>query len=392
MKPAGFRRRWFRLLLATFQLALIAAGASILAIYFLVPAWLAPDADLRTGAMVVGALLAVPPLLAYFWVPRLVGSLPPQRVTDLGLAFLFGAFAASGFSALCNTLLESALVAIGERLGRNDAPDIALFLGAAIGAPLVEEFWKGLAVVFAFRLARRGPDVLRDGVVVATFSGIGFATVENVVYYARAAIDEVLNAHEGALTATFVVRGLLSPWGHPLYAALTGLGLALGRELRPGRWRILAPVLGYSGSVVSHGLWNGMAMVTGDFSDALMHLASVFVTVFASLFGFLVFRQSWILRRHLRPEVEAGLLSAQDLLLITSPIARWKAARAYGSAGRTFVAKAAELAFLRHRAERATPGTKARAEWNAGCDALRRELGQLRSDIVGPARSRALSA
>lgn len=392
MKPAGFRRRWSYLLLGSFHFALVAAGASILAIYFLVPAWLAPDASLRTGAMVVGALLAAPPLLAYFWVPRLVGSLAPQSIADIALAFLFGAFAACGFSALFNTLLEHGLVVLGESLGRSDAPDLALFLSAAIGAPIVEEFWKGLAVVFAFRLFRRGPDVLQDGVVLATFSGIGFATVENVVYYARAAIDEVIHAREGALAATFVIRGLLSPWGHPLYAALTGLGLALGRELRPGRWRTLAPLLGYTGAIVLHGFWNGVAMVTGDFSDALLLLATVFVSVFAALFGFLVFRQGYIVRRHLRPEVEAGLLTAEELALVASPLARLKATRAYGAGGRIFVAKAAELAFLRRKADRTLPGATSLADWNARCDELRRELGQLRAHMARPARPGVLAA
>lgn len=388
MIPAGFRRRWPPLLLGLLCFALVLFGASILAAFFVVPAWLGPDASLRTGAMAVGALLALPPLLAYFWVPRLVGSLDPQPFRQLALAFVFGAFAASGFSTLFNTWFERALVALGRGLGRNDAADIAAFLGATFGAPLIEELWKGLAVVFAFRLCRRGPDVLQDGVVLATFSGIGFATVENVVYYARAALDEVVNAREGAIAAVVVVRGVVSPWGHPLYAALTGFGLGLGREHHPRRARFAAPLLGYAAAAVLHALWNGTALLSDGVVDSLLPLAAVFVVLFALLFGVVITRQSHIVRHELRPEVQAGILTPEEVALVASPLSRLHAARSHGGfAGRRFVATAARLAFARRQAGKAAPGSEEQRAWEASCDALRRELGRLRSVLAGSARS-----
>lgn len=384
--PAGFRRRWPPFLLGLLSFVLVAVGASILAAYFVVPAWLAPDARLRLGAMAVGGLLALPPLLAYFWVPRLIGSLDPQPFRELVFAFAFGALAASGFSALFNTILERGLVALGEGIGRSDAVELASFLSATLGAPLVEEIWKGIGVVFALRLFRRGPDPLQEGVVLATFAGIGFATVENVVYYARAALDEVQGVREGAIAATFVVRGLLSPWGHPLYAALTGLGLGLASELPPGRLRRSAPWLGYLGAVALHGIWNGAAMLSDGFADVLLLLTVAFVVVFAGLFGGLMVRQSRVVRRHLRPEVEAGVLTLEELYLVASPLSRFRASIRHGdSAGPRFVASAARLAFHRWHARRASPGSKARIELEASCEELRAELGRLR--VHGRARA-----
>lgn len=390
--PAGLRRRWPPFLLGLLSSALVVAGAALLVAYFVVPAYLAPDARLRFGAMAVGALLALPPLLAYFWVPRLIGSLDPQPFRELVFAFVFGAFAASGFSALFNTIFERALVVLGEGLGRSDAVELASFLSGAIGAPFIEEMWKGLAVIFALRLFRRGADPLQDGVVLATFSGIGFATVENVVYYARAALDEVQGAREGAIAATFVVRGLLSPWGHPLYAALTGLGLGLTRALGPGRWRRIAPWLGFLGAVVLHGLWNGIAMLSEGFADALLPLAFAFVVLFIGLFGGLMVRQSRIVRHQLRPEVEGGVLTLDELFLVASPFSRLKATfrrDRFGDPG--FVTAAARLAFCRWHAARSAPGSSARAELEARCDELRIALGRLSSRDEERARSRVVA-
>ena len=64
---------------------------------------------------------------------------------------------------------------------------------------------------------------VRDGIIYATFCALGFAAVENISYYARS------EAHN-ALAATFFVRGILAPWGHPLYTSMTGIGFGLSRE------------------------------------------------------------------------------------------------------------------------------------------------------------------
>ena len=118
-------------------------------------------------------------------------------------------------------------------------------LGACVSAPLVEEFFKGLAVFGMFFFVRREFDGVVDGIIYATFAALGFAAVENVMYYARAGLSEVLSHQQGALTTTFLLARGASPWGHPLYTSMTGIGFGIARETKKPWLRWLAPSLGY---------------------------------------------------------------------------------------------------------------------------------------------------
>ncbi len=83
--------------------------------------------------------------------------------------------------------------------------------------------------------------------------GIGFAFIENILYLAAAydGTDGMGPGGTEALTWTFVVRCLASPFAHPLFTAFTGIGVGIavasrssvgadagaGRRVRPGRAR-----------------------------------------------------------------------------------------------------------------------------------------------------------
>jgi RsiW-degrading membrane proteinase PrsW (M82 family) len=111
-----------------------------------------------------------------------------------------------------------------ERTRRHIGGEI---VGAAVCAPIVEEFWKGLAVFGMFYFWRREFDGVVDGIIYATFAALGFAAVENVVYYARAG-----TGHASVdLTSIFILRGVVTPWAHPLFTSMTGIGFGLAREV-----------------------------------------------------------------------------------------------------------------------------------------------------------------
>src|SRR5439155_18897404 len=156
----------------------------------------------------------------------------------LALALLWGAVAAAGFSGLINTeAVDTAQAMYG---GGKHAEEFADIVGACISAPLVEEFWKGLAVFGIFFFLRREFDGVVDGIIYATFAALGFAATENVMYYSRAQLVETLGHQQGALATAFVLRGLLSPWGHPLYTSMTGIGFGIARETEKTWLRWLA--------------------------------------------------------------------------------------------------------------------------------------------------------
>ena len=230
---------------------LMAAGATILLVLFVIQPLSGKNAEARLDAMELGALLAFPPLLVYLWVPWIIDRFDPEPWWCLALTLAWGGVAAAGFSGLINT--EAVVAAQTMAGGGKNGIAFGEVVGACVSAPLVEEFWKGLAVFGIFFFLRREFDGVVDGIIYGTFAALGFAATENVMYYARAGLSEVLSHQQGALTTTFLLRGVLSPWGHPLYTSMTGIGFGIARETEKAWLRWLAPLLGYMFAVFLHG-------------------------------------------------------------------------------------------------------------------------------------------
>ncbi len=90
-------------------------------------------------------------------------------------AFLWGAFAATAL----------ALDAGGwdEVLANLTTPGFALRWGPSLTAPVVEEFLKGAGLVLLYLIVRDEVDDMMDGFVYGALCGLGFAVVEDVVYF-----------------------------------------------------------------------------------------------------------------------------------------------------------------------------------------------------------------
>ena len=85
-----------------------------------------------------------------------------------------------------------------------------------------------------------------DGIVYAGMVGIGFAFTENILYLAAAynGTDGIGPGGTEALTATFVVRCLISPFAHPLFTTFIGIGVGLAVNARSRAARLLWPLRG----------------------------------------------------------------------------------------------------------------------------------------------------
>ncbi|MFC8453962.1 PrsW family intramembrane metalloprotease [Kitasatospora sp. NPDC057223] len=147
--------------------------------------------------------------------------------------------------------------------------------------------------------ARSRPRTLAAGIVLGGVTACGFAFTENALYLGRAFTDDQqqrldsiglgatpsLRDFDGTVQ-TFVLRGLLSPFAHPLFTALTGLGLAI--TLTTGRrWpaRLAAPG-GLLLAMTLHGTWNAAAgLGTHGF---LLVYGALMVPCFAALVAFAV--------------------------------------------------------------------------------------------------------
>ncbi len=210
-------------------MTLLGLGALLLLILLVISG--GPTALLLTSAL---AALSFPLLIMIcFWLDRYEPEPARYRIAALG----WGGVVAVALSLV----VEQALFTM---------PGTDTFVDTAITAPIVEEFGKGLFLLAILVLRRSQLHGILDGIVYGALVGIGFAFVEDIVYY-LSALDE------GALSATFVLRGIIGPFAHPLFTATTGIGIGIAATTRQPALRVVAPIMGYSAAVFLHGVWNG---------------------------------------------------------------------------------------------------------------------------------------
>ena len=161
------------------------------------------------GTMLLATVLAtvpVGPLVAcYLWLDRYEPE--PRRLLAAGL--LWGGFVATAVAILLQGIG-------GIFVGISDETSLAVV------APVTEEATKGAFLLLLLWWRRAELDGILDGIVYAGMVGIGFAFVENILYLAAAynGTDGTGPGGTTALTATFVVRCLFSPFAHPFFTTL----------------------------------------------------------------------------------------------------------------------------------------------------------------------------
>ncbi|MGW7607231.1 PrsW family intramembrane metalloprotease [Streptomyces sp. NPDC054766] len=147
---------------------------------------------------------------------------------DLGVNLILGCFLTGG-----------TLGALGASVTEYQLPRPSLWMYA--GAGLIEEAVKLGALVYVLRRQPwiRGP---RAGLVLGATLGFGFAALEGAGHAFDAAVS-LQGVDLRTLLGAEVLRGVLTPFGHGLWTAVTGAVLLAYR--RPdGRFRLTAPVLG----------------------------------------------------------------------------------------------------------------------------------------------------
>jgi len=326
--------------------------------------------------LAIGLFAAVLPAPLYLALGLRIDRYEPEPVGMLLGAFAWGATAAVVIALVLNT---AAGLIVGSSYGEQTGE---LFAGN-VSAPIVEEAAKALVLLAIYRWRRNELNGVLDGLVYAAMVGLGFATTENVLYYARAAV-------EGQVTLVFVLRGVLSPFAHPVFTAMTGIGIALAVQARQPEVRVIAVVGGLLGAIALHSLWNTSTGLLGGLGFLLAYLL-VFVPVFVAILvtvGYARRRELQTVGRELRHEVRTGLLPAGELAALSSPTVRRHAlrrARKVGAKGlrKRFHVTATELAFLREQAHQGRyVGAGSPAEQDA---AYQHELRRLQEELAARA-------
>lgn len=307
---------------------------------------------------IVGTVLAFTPapfyLLLFLWLDRY----DPEPAWALGGAFAWGALVAVIVSFFVNTIFSSvAMTIVGGPTG--DA------LGAVISAPIIEEATKGLGVLLVFLFLRKEFDDIVDGIVYAGVIALGFATVENVLYYGRQFAEYGVGPQ---LIVILFLRGVLAPFSHALFTSMTGIGCGIARETHNKALKYSMPVVGYILAVFLHALWNGVAVFVGGIGGGgayLLFYLVVWVPLFLIMFGvmiYMVHREAKLIKEMLVIEVARGLISSEQLEIVGSSIARikWLASSVMSrnwkkfSAQRRFLRSVTKLAFCYWHVARAS--------------------------------------
>jgi RsiW-degrading membrane proteinase PrsW (M82 family) len=302
--------------------------------------------------LLAGLIAAVIPVPVYVTLVLWLDRYEPEPPWMLATAFFWGAFVAVFFAIIINSLGVLIVRALSdEATGR--------LFGMVFSAPVVEETAKALVLVALFLWRRDEFDGVTDGIVYAAMVGLGFAMTENVKYYGEAVLEH--NA-----IGVFVVRGLFSPFAHPLFTGMTGVGLGLAAQSDRKLAKFVAPLVGFIAAVTLHAGWNASAYLAGRFENGAFVLLTYFLVMMPTFLGMLVVvvlslrREGRILREQLRADVSTGLLSESEYACLCSVSGRMSAsysALARGGFGlwraRTQLNRAAsELAFHRSRAAR----------------------------------------
>ncbi|MFE7262869.1 PrsW family glutamic-type intramembrane protease [Streptomyces sp. NPDC057592] len=281
------------------------------------------------------AVLPVPLLLAAFrWLDRV----DPGPWRNVLFAFAWGAFAAALVAILANSFATRWIATTTAD------PSNADTLGATVIAPVVEESAKAAAVLLIFLFRRREFNGIVDGVVIAGITASGFAFTENILYLGNAFGQDQQIGTSGVVSvtaATFFVRAVMSPFAHPLFTVLTGIGfgLAAASARRRRVRRVLLPLLGLVLAMGMHSLWNGSAV----FSPYGFY--AVYAVFMVPVFGLVTWLAIWSRRRELRTLAAelpayavAGWLSPAEPLALSSMrargLARDAARRQYAVAAR----------------------------------------------------------
>lgn len=318
---------------AIWGFALLAVLLAVLVAYFL--------AAIGVGASLAGMVLALVPLAVVLLALRIVDRWEPEPRPLVVLAVAWGAIGAVAIALGVDLVLRLLLGPADS--GAADA------LTAIVQAPIVEELAKGLGVLLVLVAGRRAFDGPVDGIVYGGLIGAGFAFTENIQYFAIALIE----GGATQATATFFLRGILSPFAHVMFTAVTGF--AVGLAVRRGR-PVAGPWLaGVAGAIALHALWNGSAAL-GDFFALYAALQVPLFVLFVAGVVALRAEEARLTRERLGEFAAAGWFTAEEVRLLATGSGR-RAALAWAGRlpsdrrpqMRAFIREATALAATRQR-------------------------------------------
>lgn len=260
-----------------------------------------------TALIVVGVAAATFVIFCYLLFIWWLDRYEREPFWLVALVFLWG-----GLGGTClGCALSAPFAAIANLIPIAGAGSV---ISTVVVAPFAEEFTKGLVfvpLVFSDKF-----DNETDGLIYGAATGLGFAAVENLLYYTSA-----LEKGAAAVLTLVVIRTLFSALVHCISSAILGMGIGYARH-RAGSARWLKyPLLAYLVAVANHALWNGTATAAGFWQSTAVHLLGMALVVAAAVVMFALTQTSLkrehdVIERFLRAEADRGTLPAAHAKII----------------------------------------------------------------------------
>ena len=281
----------------------------------------AVTSDTGWTGFLIGVSLALLPVPVVVAALRWLDRYEPEPTGLLLFAFFWGATVAALVSAVLNTASVIAIARTGGGSGMDTT--------AVLVAPWIEEAATGAAVLLVLVFRRREFDGVVDGIVIGGLAGLGFAFTENVLYFGRAFLagqEQSLTTGFYAVGFTFVLRAVLSPFAHPLFTAITGIGLGIAARSANSSTRMVAPLAGYLLAVVLHAAWNlsSLSGLTGFLTGYVLIMLPAFALT-VTVAGWSRRREGATVAAQLPTYVEAGWLDPDDVPMLASMTRRRQA-------------------------------------------------------------------
>ncbi len=342
---------------ATLKWVLLVFGLLVMALMGLATVAMIGAFNTGLGGLLIGMTMAILPVPLYVSLAIWIDRFEPEPPLMLALTFLWGATGAVFIAFLINS---AGAAIVGQMFGK----EAGQFYGPSISAPIVEETAKAMALFAIFFFRRAEFDGVLDGIVYAAMVGLGFAMTENFSYYGKA-------AQQGPVVGafTYLLRGGILCFAHPLFTSMTGIGLGLAARTRSKALKVFAPLAGLGLAMFLHSYNNtlGRAFVFlfGE-AGALFGLGAICLSIpllcaaVMAVAGFTLASEGRTIRQYLQPEVATGFFSQREIDCLCSITKRMGASyRAWSAGGwkgyrarSRFHHVAAELAFFRNRIAR----------------------------------------
>lgn len=253
------------------------------------------------GITVGLTLLALLPVIVIVSFISWIDNWEREPLSLYIVAFVWGAGVSTIFSLISNQIFG---VAAANMLSENSAS----IASTVVGAPLIEEAFKGIGILIILLFFSKNFNGPVDGIVYGMLIGLGFAFTENILYFSMYYED---------LPYVFRARAILNPFVHPLATSMTGFFIGLSVQQRSKKSLFYLAPTGYVIAVGLHALHNLSAVLEMNDLTRLLYQIPVYLVTIGIIIGARVSERRDVMAA-LREYGKAGWVTQNELSMIAS--------------------------------------------------------------------------